>query len=41
MIGQYDDVDDEEKLLEAAGLQDDIEKMEAHSPDPEMEEIIP
>lgn len=41
MIGQYDDADDEEKLLEAAGLQDEIEKMESHSPEPEMEEIMP
>lgn len=39
MIGQYDEADDEEKLLEAAGLQDD--KPDAHSPEPEMEEIMP
>jgi hypothetical protein len=27
--------------MEAAGLQDEIEKMEAQSPDADMEEIIP
>jgi hypothetical protein len=27
--------------LEAAGLQDDIDKMETQSPEPDMEEIIP
>jgi hypothetical protein len=36
-----DDADDEDKLMEAAGLQDEIHKMEAQSPEPEMEEIIP
>lgn len=39
MIG-YDEPDDEEKLMKAAGLEDGIEKDE-HSPEPELEEILP
>jgi hypothetical protein len=40
MMANYDP-DDEDKLMEAAGIQDDIEKIDDQSPEHELDEIIP